>query len=89
MGCRRVSNQEVKHLPLTDTTYRSGLAGSYFYGEQLTEKEADSIRFYFNYDMIGSPKPQYWVQASKPADRVGGDILAAWLRKKGKKVEWE
>jgi hypothetical protein len=55
----------------------------------LTEEEADSIRFYFNYDMIGSPKPKYWVQASKPADRVGGDILAAWLRKKGKTVEWE
>ncbi|CAG7559253.1 unnamed protein product [Fusarium equiseti] len=67
----------------------SGLAGSYHYGEQLTEEEADAIRFYFNYDMIGSPKPKYWVQASKPADRVGGDILAAWLRKKGKTVEWE
>ena len=50
--------------------FRSGLAGSYYYGEQLTEEEADSIRFYFNYDMIGSPKPKYWVQASKPADRV-------------------
>ncbi|KAF9769714.1 hypothetical protein IL306_012805 [Fusarium sp. DS 682] len=67
----------------------SGLAGSYYYGEQLTEEEADRIRFYFNYDMIGSPKPKYWVQASKPADRVGGDILAAWLKKKGKTVEWE
>ncbi|KAF5021266.1 hypothetical protein F66182_6664 [Fusarium sp. NRRL 66182] len=67
----------------------SGLVGSYYYAEQLTEEEADKIRFYFNYDMIGSPNPRYWVQASKDADRVGGDVLAAWLRKKGKTVEWE
>ncbi|KAF5013010.1 hypothetical protein FDECE_957 [Fusarium decemcellulare] len=67
----------------------AGLVGSLYYGEQLSEKDADKIRFYFNYDMIGSPKPKYWVQASVDADRVGGNILADWLRKKGKTVEWE
>lgn len=33
---------------------RTGLVGSLYYGSQLSESEADKIRFYFNYDMIGS-----------------------------------
>lgn len=54
----------------------------------MSEEEADKIRFYFNYDMIGSPNPGYWVQANTDADKVGGQILFDWLVKKGKKPEW-
>ncbi|KAH6898187.1 hypothetical protein B0T10DRAFT_101245 [Thelonectria olida] len=62
----------------------SGLVGSLYYGAQLTSEEADKIRFYFNYDMVGSPNPEYAVYANNEADKVGGDIIINWLRKKGK-----
>ncbi|KAJ3553884.1 hypothetical protein NPX13_g10768 [Xylaria arbuscula] len=37
----------------------SGLVGSLYYTENLTPEEADKIRFYFNYDMVGSPYADY------------------------------
>ncbi|KAK7427156.1 hypothetical protein QQZ08_006269 [Neonectria magnoliae] len=66
----------------------SGLVGSLYYGSQLTAGEADKIRFYFNYDMIGSPNPIYAVYANNDADKVGGDIIFNWLRKKGKDAQY-
>ena len=37
----------------------SGLIGSLYYTSKLTESDASSIKYYFNYDMIGSPNPVY------------------------------
>ncbi|KAH8738238.1 hypothetical protein BGZ61DRAFT_337715 [Ilyonectria robusta] len=66
----------------------SGLIGSLYYGSQLTSGEADKIRFYFNYDMIGSPYPTYSVYANNDGDKVGGDIILKWLQKKGKDAQY-
>jgi aminopeptidase Y len=62
----------------------SGLAGSNYYGSQLSETEADAIRFYFNYDMIGSPSPDWAVYSDTDAHKVGGSILIDYLQSKGK-----
>ncbi|KAF2001303.1 Zn-dependent exopeptidase [Amniculicola lignicola CBS 123094] len=63
----------------------AGLVGSLFYTEHLTPAEADQIRFYFNYDMIGSPVPVYGIYASEnPGDKVGAQILLDYLVAKGK-----
>ena len=62
---------------------RSGLLGSLYYGENLTPEEADKIRFYFNYDMIGSPNPTYAVYADNDAHRVGGALLLEYLQANG------
>ncbi|KAF4979250.1 hypothetical protein FZEAL_4495 [Fusarium zealandicum] len=67
----------------------SGLIGSTYYTQQLSKPEADKIRFYFNYDMIASPNPRCFVQASNDVDRVGGTLLADWLRKNGQTPEWK
>ncbi|KFA48315.1 hypothetical protein S40293_04455 [Stachybotrys chartarum IBT 40293] len=61
----------------------SGLLGSLYYGENLTPEEADKIRFYFNYDMIGSPNPTYAVYADNDAHRVGGALLLEYLQANG------
>ena len=60
-----------------------GLLGSRAYTANLTEKERDRIRFYFNYDMIGSLRPRYFVGKSTLAGPVP-DILAAYLQSQGK-----
>lgn len=65
---------------------RSGLIGSLYYGSQLSEAEADRIRFYFNYDMIGSKQPIYAVYADTDAHKTGGSILFDYLQSKGKPV---
>ncbi|EGR45765.1 uncharacterized protein TRIREDRAFT_81087 [Trichoderma reesei QM6a] len=64
----------------------SGLIGSLYYGSQLSEAEADRIRFYFNYDMIGSKQPIYAVYADTDAHKSGGSILFDYLQSKGKPV---
>ncbi|KAH6606971.1 aminopeptidase y [Trichoderma cornu-damae] len=64
----------------------SGLIGSLYYGQHLSEKEADRIRFYFNYDMIGSKQPIYAVYADTEAHKTGGSILYDYLLAKGKPV---
>lgn len=63
---------------------RSGLIGSLYYGSKLTEAEADKIRFYFNYDMIGSPYPQFAVYADNDGHKVGAAPLLEYLKSKGK-----
>jgi aminopeptidase Y len=63
----------------------SGLIGSLYYTEQLSEEEADKIRFYFNYDMIGSPFPDFAVyQGENPGDAVGAQALYDYLVAAGK-----
>ncbi|KJZ72835.1 hypothetical protein HIM_07779 [Hirsutella minnesotensis 3608] len=52
-----------------------GLVGSNYYASQLGEADADRIRFYFNYDMIGSPSPNWTVYANTDADRFGARHL--------------
>ncbi|KAL6792075.1 Zn-dependent exopeptidase [Trichoderma sp. SZMC 28012] len=66
----------------------SGLIGSLYYGQHLSEEEADRIRFYFNYDMIGSKQPIYAVYADTDAHKTGGSILFDYLQSKGKPVEY-
>ena len=63
----------------------SGLVGSTFYVNTLPEAELDKIRFYFNYDMIGSINPQYAVyQGTNPADAYGAQGLIDYLKANGK-----
>ncbi|PNY24677.1 Peptide hydrolase [Tolypocladium capitatum] len=62
-----------------------GLIGSLHYTSQLSEAEADKIRFYFNYDMIGSPEPKFAVYADNDAHKVGGAILFDHLESNGVK----
>ena len=38
--------------------------------------------------MIGSPYPEYVVQADTDAHKVGGKILFDYLKKKGKPAEY-
>ena len=92
MGGRRVSlavclswlRQGVDWL--IETHNRSGLIGSLYYGSQLSEAEADRIRFYFNYDMIGSKQPIYAVYADTDAHKTGGSLLFDYVQSKGKPV---
>jgi aminopeptidase Y len=58
----------------------SGLIGSLYYTKNLPEAEADKIRFYFNYDMIGSVKPKFDVYAGDNAgDAYGAALLEEHL----------
>ena len=58
---------------------------AYTNATQLSDAEADKIRFYFNYDMIGSIKPRYGVyQGSQDADMFGAKPLAEYLNSTGK-----
>lgn len=60
------------------------MVGSLYYGKQLSEEEADRIKFYFNYDMIASPNPYYAVYANNEGHKVGAKILFDYLQSKGK-----
>ncbi|KAL2074946.1 hypothetical protein VTL71DRAFT_8726 [Oculimacula yallundae] len=63
----------------------SGLIGSLYYTSHLSEAEADKIRFYFNYDMIGSPFPVWAIyKGDNPGDAPGAQILLDYLVAKGK-----
>ncbi|CAG9944073.1 unnamed protein product [Clonostachys rosea f. rosea IK726] len=66
----------------------SGLVGSLYYGSQLSSDEADKIRFYYNYDMIGSKVPLYEVYADTDAHKAGGNFLFDYLTSKGYPAEW-
>ncbi|KAH7312648.1 hypothetical protein B0I35DRAFT_437457 [Stachybotrys elegans] len=58
----------------------NGLIGSLYYTAGLTEEEADKIRFYYNYDMIGSPEPVYGIYVGEnPGDMVGASLLHDYL----------
>jgi aminopeptidase Y len=67
-----------------------GLAGSLFYTSNLTEVEADKIRFYFNYDMIGSIEPIYEVYRDdgNVGSEIGSQILYDYLVAAGKPAEY-
>ncbi|KAF3918263.1 hypothetical protein ABW21_db0201786 [Orbilia brochopaga] len=66
----------------------SGLVGSLYYTKNLGEKQADKIRFYFNYDMIGSPAPFFRVyQGQNPGDSLGASKLKTYLSGKGLPAE--
>lgn len=60
-----------------------GLVGSLFYTEQLSSDEAHKIRYYYNYDMIGSPVPIYGVYSNENSG-VGATLLLDYLVAKGK-----
>ncbi|GAW14405.1 hypothetical protein ANO14919_038070 [Xylariales sp. No.14919] len=63
----------------------SGLVGSLYYTSNLTPEEADKIRFYFNFDMVGSPYPDYQVYiGDNEGDEVGASKLVQWLKAAGK-----
>ncbi|PKS13267.1 hypothetical protein jhhlp_000038 [Lomentospora prolificans] len=59
----------------------SGLVGSLYYTSQLTAEEADKIRYYFNYDMIGSPNPSYIIY---DGEEIGSKKLFDYLEAAGK-----
>lgn len=63
----------------------SGLVGSLYFTANLSDEEADKIRFYYNYDMIGSPVPVYGIYVGEnPGDKVGAQLLLDYLVGKGK-----
>ncbi|KAI3322229.1 peptidase family M28 [Xylariaceae sp. AK1471] len=63
----------------------SGLIGSLHYTSTLSAEEADKIRFYFNYDMVGSPYADYEVYVGDNAgDAVGAQKLVDHLGAAGK-----
>lgn len=66
----------------------SGLIGSIYYVSQLSEEEKDKVRFYFNYDMIGSIAPYYHVYGDTDAHKTGGQFLFDYLTEKGYPAEW-
>lgn len=63
----------------------SGLVGSLYYTSQLSAEEADKIRYYFNYDMIGSPNPAYVVY---DGEEIGSQKLFDYLKAAEKPVEF-
>ncbi|POR37526.1 Peptide hydrolase [Tolypocladium paradoxum] len=63
---------------------KKGQIGSLHYASQLTEQEADKVKFYINLDMIASPKPIYAIYADDEADKVGAEILFQHLTTKQK-----
>ncbi|KAI0470138.1 peptidase family M28 [Xylaria cf. heliscus] len=67
----------------------SGLIGSLHYTESLTAEEADKIRFYFNYDMVGSPSAEYQVYVGdNEGDEAGAAKLFGLLSAAGKPAQY-
>ncbi|KAM0417121.1 hypothetical protein ACHAPT_012897 [Fusarium lateritium] len=66
----------------------SGMIGSSYYVSQLSEEDTDKIRFYFNFDMIASPRPFYHVYANDDDDKTGGHFLYDYLMEEGYPVEY-
>jgi aminopeptidase Y len=65
-----------------------GIAGSQYYARTLSEEDADRLKFYFNFDMIGSPSPYFHVYADTDGHRVGGQFLYDYLVSQGIEPEW-
>jgi Zn-dependent M28 family amino/carboxypeptidase len=65
----------------------SGLIGSLYYTEHLSEAEADRIKYYFNYDMIGSPHPDYEI-ATNNNSGIGPHLLEEYLAAQGKNISY-
>ncbi|KAF4447730.1 putative leucine aminopeptidase 2 [Fusarium austroafricanum] len=66
----------------------SGMIGSTKYVSNLSQEEAKKIRFYYNYDMIASPKPYYIVYADSDAHKAGAKYLFEYLTEKGYPAEY-
>lgn len=67
----------------------SGLIGSLHYTSTLTSEEADKIRFYFNFDMVASPYPDYQVYVGdNDGDEFGAEKLLESLRAAGKQARY-
>ena len=49
----------------------SGLVGSTFYVNKLTQEEQDDIALYLNFDMIGSPNHVFFIYDGDDSDGVG------------------
>ncbi|KAK4184574.1 putative aminopeptidase [Podospora australis] len=64
----------------------SGLVGSLYYTSQLSEAEANKIKYYFNYDMIGSINPIFEIESYENSG-IGPQLLEDYLVSKGKTVE--
>ncbi|KAK0647987.1 peptidase family M28 [Cercophora newfieldiana] len=64
-----------------------GLVGSTFYTSELTPEEADKIKYYFNYDMIGSPNPMFGVMSDNNSG-IGAQLLEDYLTDAGKEVTY-
>ncbi|KAK0724109.1 peptidase family M28 [Lasiosphaeris hirsuta] len=65
----------------------SGLIGSLFYTNNLSELETDKIKYYFNFDMIGSPNPMFGISQYINSG-IGPELLADYLESKGKNVTY-
>ncbi|OAA69415.1 aminopeptidase Y [Akanthomyces lecanii RCEF 1005] len=65
-----------------------GLIGSLYYTTHLSDAEKDKIKFYFNYDMIASPKPKFLVYADNDAHEYGAIPLYEYLKASGAKPEY-
>lgn len=65
----------------------SGLVGSYYYTEHLTEDEADKIKYYYNFDMIASPYPKYEI-SSYEYSGIGPQLLEDYIVAQGKTVDY-
>lgn len=65
----------------------NGLVGSLYYTSKLSEAEADKIKYYFNYDMIGSPAPFYHVYKANDSG-IGAETLLDYVNKQGKPAEY-
>lgn len=65
----------------------SGLVGSLYYTSQLSEAEVDKIKYYFNYDMIGSPNPIFAIARDENSG-IGPQLLEAYLASQGKNVSF-
>ncbi|KEY69352.1 hypothetical protein S7711_09744 [Stachybotrys chartarum IBT 7711] len=63
----------------------SGLIGSLYYTSTLPEEERNKIRFYFNYDMIGSINPKFDVYVGdNEGDAYGAALLEEYLLEQGR-----
>ncbi|KAF5589572.1 leucine aminopeptidase 2 [Fusarium subglutinans] len=66
----------------------SGMIGSTYYVSNLSKDESRKIRFYYNYDMIASPRPYYIVYADSDAHKSGARYLYDFLADKGYPAEY-
>jgi Zn-dependent M28 family amino/carboxypeptidase len=63
----------------------SGLVGSLYYTSHLSAEEVSKIKYYFNYDMIGSPNPVFEVSIDENSG-IGPQLLEDYLVAQGKNV---
>lgn len=63
----------------------SGLVGSLYYTSQLSAADVKKIKYYFNYDMIGSINPIFAISTDENSG-IGPQLLEEYLVSKGKNV---